>query len=479
MQVQICRKCGNRNTVVSGPLKSCNYCGSTDLEPVTDLGNPSGAVAVEEDGKGALLKWGLVFLGVGVAGGAAYWATTQFGGAPSNQTTHSIPIAQNQPATQIATLDQDVVKHDQDVVKHDQGKATQPQEEEIQITPKDSSIDSSADSSGSSSEISQESSPKASLEPEFENPVQLATTTTAASSEKKDKTLAQPIVVDPPAKDMEVNESTKSKAEDVKNTAVSQSLEPVKKAPEIEEIPVKASVKVAEAVPAPKEAQSKPKENVIKKPRVESSKTIAKVTTKTESVRSVKKEARQEEVQAVEEPPLTPQQIAANRLKQRSPDKIRGVVIDRQTGLMWMTCSVGQNWTGKGCSGEAEEFLWSEALDVAKDTRYANYGDWRLPTRDELHSIVHCPNGRLDYQLTSKGDMKVIDGVQQNGKCLNRFSNPTIDKAVFPNTSGGLYWSYSHDAHNNYSAWGVFFNKGYHYNYNTGNLGLVRLVRSM
>ena len=35
MKIQVCRQCGNRNTVVSKALKNCNYCGSSDLEDIS------------------------------------------------------------------------------------------------------------------------------------------------------------------------------------------------------------------------------------------------------------------------------------------------------------------------------------------------------------------------------------------------------------------------------------------------------------
>ena len=155
-----------------------------------------------------------------------------------------------------------------------------------------------------------------------------------------------------------------------------------------------------------------------------------------------------------------------------------GVVIDKQTGLMWMQCSLGQTWVAGSCSGEANEYLWSEANAESKNTTYANYNDWRLPTRQELQTLVECSQGRLPYDLTEDGKMAVVDGVQQNGKCLKGFSAPTIDKTMFPNTMNSFYWSYSRSVFNNYSAWGVFFNKGYQYSFNTGNLGFVRLVRN-
>ncbi len=67
-------------------------------------------------------------------------------------------------------------------------------------------------------------------------------------------------------------------------------------------------------------------------------------------------------------------------------DNGNGTVTDKTTGLMWMRFSEGQEWRDQACMGEAKRF----ALDAAKAIRrdFAGYTDWRLPTLDELKSIV-------------------------------------------------------------------------------------------
>jgi hypothetical protein len=77
--------------------------------------------------------------------------------------------------------------------------------------------------------------------------------------------------------------------------------------------------------------------------------------------------------------------------------------------------------------------------------------DWRLPTPDEMQSIV-------DYGLAA--------------------SRPTIDANWFPNTQGNLFWSSSPYVLVPAYAWGVYFNNG-NVNYSTrANSSYVRLVRA-
>ncbi len=184
----------------------------------------------------------------------------------------------------------------------------------------------------------------------------------------------------------------------------------------------------------------------------------------------------QEKVKTLQEI-LAKKQTKEARRNMRVLDRANGVVTDTKTGLMWMACSIGQEWSGGYCNGEPEEYFWSEAVNLANEKTYANYSDWRAPTRDELDSIVDCTNDRVPYQLNGKGELITKDGVLQNGKCLGSFQKPTIDQRVFPNTASDFYWSYTFNTHTNYSAWGIVFNAGNHYNYNTSNVGLVRLVR--
>lgn len=93
-----------------------------------------------------------------------------------------------------------------------------------------------------------------------------------------------------------------------------------------------------------------------------------------------------------------------------------GTVTDTKTGLMWKQCPEGIS--GKDCAtGKADKFKWQYALDKAKAINdgegYAGHKDWRVPTIEELMSIINT-----------------------------NVKDPTIDSAAFPNTPfDAIYWS--------------------------------------
>ena len=60
-----------------------------------------------------------------------------------------------------------------------------------------------------------------------------------------------------------------------------------------------------------------------------------------------------------------------------------GEVYDSKANL---TCSVGQRWEGDKCTGAVEGLTWEQARKAAHDT-------WRLPTREELLTLIEQPCG--------------------------------------------------------------------------------------
>jgi len=127
-----------------------------------------------------------------------------------------------------------------------------------------------------------------------------------------------------------------------------------------------------------------------------------------------------------------------------------GTVTDQQTGLQWMRGCLGQSWKGTTCRSQAKTYNWDEANQVAKNISFAGYSDWRLPTIDELESIIEKNN------------------------------TPTINHEAFPNTSStSAVWSSSPSPNGSNGAWCVHFYGGYVTgNYKYGDLH-VRLVRSI
>jgi hypothetical protein len=119
-------------------------------------------------------------------------------------------------------------------------------------------------------------------------------------------------------------------------------------------------------------------------------------------------------------------------------------VYDLKTRLTWMRCSYGQIWRKDGgCDGDVKPVDWGAAMAL----RVPGDSAWRLPTKDELDSIV-----------------------EQSCK------KPAIDEDVFPNTALMAYWS-STPSGPSY-AWHVNFRWGISaWQYLRSNQYAVRFVR--
>jgi hypothetical protein len=89
----------------------------------------------------------------------------------------------------------------------------------------------------------------------------------------------------------------------------------------------------------------------------------------------------------------------------RFSDNRDGTVTDKQSGLMWMRCALGQSWTGSTCAGEPKAFTWQSAQGAASALNqaggYASHSDWRMPHIPELAMIVErqCANPRINLAL--------------------------------------------------------------------------------
>lgn len=131
-------------------------------------------------------------------------------------------------------------------------------------------------------------------------------------------------------------------------------------------------------------------------------------------------------------------------------DNNDGTITDTVTGLTWDQCSWGLS--GAGCAaGAASLHTWTQALGVAVAANGASHkgrNDWRLPSKNELESLV-----KIDAYA------------------------PAIDTTAFPGTMSDLYWSSTNFASNPADAWFVFFYDGSTDAYVKSSTYYVRLVR--
>ncbi len=120
----------------------------------------------------------------------------------------------------------------------------------------------------------------------------------------------------------------------------------------------------------------------------------------------------------------------------RYTDNGNGTITDSTTGLMWMRCLIGQTWQDGQCKGAAATYNWGVANQLVSQSAFSdgNYSDWRLPTIDELNSLVFCKSGLPRYWKT---DFPAYEEV-----CRSDDDAPTIVRSAFP-ISSNAYWVWS------------------------------------
>lgn len=130
-----------------------------------------------------------------------------------------------------------------------------------------------------------------------------------------------------------------------------------------------------------------------------------------------------------------------------------GLALDTETGLMWLRFAHGQIWQNNTTEEDGTGVKWETAFEVAKTFNkkggYFIYTDWRLPTVEELETLVDMSN-------------------EKNGNYINT--------DVFPNNIRWFWSASSHPVFESH-AWIIDFLSGHRdYNRKYEN-GAVRLVR--
>ncbi len=128
-------------------------------------------------------------------------------------------------------------------------------------------------------------------------------------------------------------------------------------------------------------------------------------------------------------------------------DNGNGTITDTKTGLTWVKnphTDLPEKFKG--------EMEWQPAIDAYKELDFAGHKDWRLPTAEELISIIDWNRGAGE--------------------------DPTIDTAFFPDTKTSWYWTSTPCPWDAGDARIVHFYDGSVGSYNKGDNNYVRPVRS-
>ena len=120
-------------------------------------------------------------------------------------------------------------------------------------------------------------------------------------------------------------------------------------------------------------------------------------------------------------------------------------------GLMWKRCAEGQSTsTRKGCEGKADQIYFEQAISDKKYKKFAGYSDWRLPSIDEVKSIL---------EKSCKG--------------------PAFNLDVFPASPNFKLWSQSKVEGNDSQVWIMFSSTGTAIKSRIASPAMLRLVRDV
>jgi len=147
-----------------------------------------------------------------------------------------------------------------------------------------------------------------------------------------------------------------------------------------------------------------------------------------------------------------------------------GTITDFEHNLVWMRCTIEQMWNGHTCLQDPDyKNIDTSFKKVNTKAAAAGQQKWRIPTINELTSLVYCSSGKPAYRnLTEKS-------------CQGNYRSPTIAQSLFPNTPVANFWSSTiiQDFMFRRKAKFINFDKGYAFKDSSGEKSKVRLVKSL
>ncbi|TWI61354.1 uncharacterized protein DUF1566 [Desulfobotulus alkaliphilus] len=108
----------------------------------------------------------------------------------------------------------------------------------------------------------------------------------------------------------------------------------------------------------------------------------------------------------------------------------------------------GRKDGGDCTESECDTYAYTQAVN---DKTLCGIAGWRLPTIDELNTLVYCSSGERE-DLHHEGS---------SGACIGKYERPTINTNFFANTSeSSWFWSASSHAYKAEKAWFLDFGNG-------------------
>ncbi|MFO1528028.1 MAG: DUF1566 domain-containing protein [Turneriella sp.] len=146
-----------------------------------------------------------------------------------------------------------------------------------------------------------------------------------------------------------------------------------------------------------------------------------------------------------------PQNVNSTNCNGLNTDACYPYSADSVTNLVWKTCGQGQAYTqnvagGDRCLSSGNDFTWGEAVNACSALNSADGGqgyggrrDWRLPTLEELESLVDY--GAHDVLGASEDvfEMPAIHGYAADNTAHGPFPNTRVEKGYWTATGVSLY----------------------------------------
>jgi Protein of unknown function (DUF1566) len=89
-------------------------------------------------------------------------------------------------------------------------------------------------------------------------------------------------------------------------------------------------------------------------------------------------------------------------------DNNDGTVTDPRNGLMWKRCAEGFTWSGSACEGVYLKLNWEAAMEAARQSRFLDKTDWRIPSKAEFSTVTgRFLDCRLHNDHPEKGEYAV------------------------------------------------------------------------